>query len=246
MIGIYQIMNLVTGQRYIGQSVKCKARIGQHLSYLRRGVHCNRHMQASFKKHGAAVFEGRVLCITSRVDLSLYERLLIAGYRSDQRKFGFNLTIATDDRLTHTPEARAAISAALRKRKPYERTPEIRAKIAASLAGKPGINRGRKFSAETRAKMAAAKLGKKHQSGMTGKTHSKETRDRIASSLKDRYGKDPALGDRLSASAKKRYERDSSHIERINAARRGTKHTVETRAKMSASHRRRLAEHRSL
>jgi group I intron endonuclease len=157
--GVYQIRNVATGQIYIGRASNVPARIGQHKTELRYGRHFNLHLQRSFAKYGAGAFTFEPLLFCRKEDAPFYEHLLIKGFRSDDPARGFNKTLATETHLTHTPEARAKIAEYNRTLKPkYERTPEIRAKIAASLTGKVGPNKGKKFSDEHRAKLAAAKL----------------------------------------------------------------------------------------
>jgi group I intron endonuclease len=177
MIGIYAIRNEVTGQQYVGRSVNTRERLYGHFWALRHGRHCNRLLQESFRKYGEAAFTGRTIIICRRDDLVLYEYLAIAALHTDESSKGFNLTPAENGILSHGPEAKAAISAALRKRKPYMRTPEIREKIAKSLKGRSGVNRGRKFSPEWRAKLSAAKRGTKMR---LGKTFTPEQREKIA------------------------------------------------------------------
>lgn len=54
--GVYQISNLVNGKIYIG-SCKCfQVRASQHKSTLYNGKHHNKHLQASWDKHGADAF----------------------------------------------------------------------------------------------------------------------------------------------------------------------------------------------
>jgi group I intron endonuclease len=195
--GIYQIRNVVTAQVYIGRSVKAPARISQHFSMLRKGVHHNSHLQSSFKKYGDRAFVGSVLIVCSREMAPLYEYLIIKGLRSDDRKFGFNLTIATDEgKLTHAPETCAKIAEYNRTLKPkYVRTPEIRAKISKTLTGKPGANKGRIVPPEQRVKMSAAKRANwadpEYRAMMIAKNHSDgclrlsdETTKKISASLK--------------------------------------------------------------
>lgn len=58
---IYIIENNKTGKFYIGRTNDPSARKRCHLSELRRGVHGNPRLQASFNKHGEDVFEFKVV-----------------------------------------------------------------------------------------------------------------------------------------------------------------------------------------
>ena len=59
--GVYKITNKVNGKIYIG-SAKCfQVRASQHLSSLEKQKHQNKHLQASFNKHGSGAFLFEVL-----------------------------------------------------------------------------------------------------------------------------------------------------------------------------------------
>ena len=58
MIGyIYKITNKVTKQNYIGQTISIKQRIRRHFNELRKNIHENPKMQASWNKYGEENFE---------------------------------------------------------------------------------------------------------------------------------------------------------------------------------------------
>lgn len=57
--GIYQILNIKTGQCYIGQSINLLKRARSHLSRLKYNKHPNRHLQSSYSKYGSDSFEFR-------------------------------------------------------------------------------------------------------------------------------------------------------------------------------------------
>jgi len=61
MVGIYAIVNNVSGRRYIGSSVYVSGRWCTHRSLLRRGCHGNPHLQAAWNKYGADAFAFEVL-----------------------------------------------------------------------------------------------------------------------------------------------------------------------------------------
>ena len=58
--GIYKLVNLATGQCYVGQSQRVKKRIKEHFRLLRGDKHPNQHLQNAYNKYGAANFVGEV------------------------------------------------------------------------------------------------------------------------------------------------------------------------------------------
>ena len=54
--GVYKITNKVNNKIYIGSAKEFKRRASQHLSSLEKGKHQNKHLQASFNKHGSDAF----------------------------------------------------------------------------------------------------------------------------------------------------------------------------------------------
>lgn len=57
MIGIYKIVNLNNSKLYIGKSNNLDKRKYEHLNNLRRGIHCNSHLQYAFNKYGESNFK---------------------------------------------------------------------------------------------------------------------------------------------------------------------------------------------
>jgi group I intron endonuclease len=160
--GVYRIRNLRTGMFYVGSTHESfGARKYIHFRDLRRIEHRNRHLQASFNKHGEAAFVFEILHFLQRGQLERENEYL-------KRYWGHPLCYniakdATAPMLGRSPSAntRELIAAAQRGRKVKAR-------------GRPGLKR----SAETRAKMSAAKV-KQH------KEHplSAETRAKISAAL---------------------------------------------------------------
>ena len=54
--GIYQIVNTITQNRYVGSSVNLEKRRAQHFSELRKGNHSNQRLQRAWDKYGQASF----------------------------------------------------------------------------------------------------------------------------------------------------------------------------------------------
>lgn len=59
--GVYIIENIVTKQRYIGQSINTHRRMKMHLDSLRRRDHANKRLQHDFIKYGEVNFEFALL-----------------------------------------------------------------------------------------------------------------------------------------------------------------------------------------
>lgn len=80
--GIYRIKNTITGAVYIGQSVNVGQRVTDHRKFLRKGNHCNKHLQSSFNKHGEDAFEFAMIArCSSTDDLTRMEQAILDMYR---------------------------------------------------------------------------------------------------------------------------------------------------------------------
>jgi len=152
-VGIYGWRCTENGKWYIGQSVDIESRRGCHLYRLRGGKHPNRHLQASFDKHGAESFEFHIVEEAPEDMLDIRERSWIAYLNSTDQRFGYNLDTGGWANRQRSPETRAKISAArLGKRL----SPESRAKLSAWRTGR----KNGPMSIEQRAKISAANKGK--------------------------------------------------------------------------------------
>ena len=63
--GIYQIINLDNGKRYVGSAVNIRNRWTCHTKHLMDGTHSNTHLGRSWAKHGESAF---AFCILERVN----------------------------------------------------------------------------------------------------------------------------------------------------------------------------------
>ena len=77
--GIYEIVNLVTGKRYIGSAVNIDKRWSTHKSDLRSNKHHCKYLQHSFNKYGENSFKFNILyeCTPIKDILLFYEQLWI-------------------------------------------------------------------------------------------------------------------------------------------------------------------------
>lgn len=75
--GVYEIVCLEDGTRYIGGSVNIRHRVQGHRSGLRKGQHCNTTLQKSWNKYGEETFRFRVVEVCSRETLVEREQYYI-------------------------------------------------------------------------------------------------------------------------------------------------------------------------
>lgn len=151
--GIYSI-TCTNGHRYIGSAMNLRARFGAHRQSLRRGDHVNTHLQRAWNLYGedAFVFEVLEECEIPR----LIER---EQWWIDAGQPEYNLCPTAGSCLGRkaTPETRAKQSASMMGKKTKlgcKESAETRAKKSASMKGKPK-------SAEHRANLSAALMGRK-------------------------------------------------------------------------------------
>lgn len=134
--GIYAIRNTVNGKVYIGSAVKFSKRFNTHRSRLKKGAHHSKKLQASWNKHGEAVFVFEVLeIVESAVDLIKNEQKWIDHCNSYYA--GYNSVIVAGNTLG------------------FKFTEETKKKISLSAMG-------RKMSDSTKAILYAVNLGRKH------------------------------------------------------------------------------------
>ena len=73
-VGVYAIINKVSGRRYIGSSVDIPARFRAHRRVLLRGEHPNRHLQRAWDYYGESVFQFLVLELCQPEDCRVREQ----------------------------------------------------------------------------------------------------------------------------------------------------------------------------
>ena len=205
--GVYAFVNRTSGKFYIGSAMNLNARWNQHKTDLRRGVHVNPHLQASWNKYGGACFEFWVLERVSVDELLDREQSFIDRLEATNPKIGYNIC----------PNARSSLG--------VKRSPQTKRKLRQTRLGS-------KLTQQTRAKISSSLKG--HPSGMSGKSHSKEARDKISASLQ---GQSKTKEHRRNiGKALQGREVSKEHREKIRSSLRGRKASVETRRKMSESH----------
>lgn len=190
--GIYEIINLVNGKRYVGSAADFSIRWRQHRRLLNRGEHYSPAMQRAWLKYGSESFEFRVILVCPK------ERLIAEEQAELDREWpaynncptagsslGRKLSESTRQKISASkvglkmpPRSeghRAKISEAMKRRPP---NPERNAKMAAT-------KRGRTISEEHRAKISAG-LKSAWDAGKRRREKSAEWRAKIAATLTGR------------------------------------------------------------
>lgn len=147
MIGIYCLINTITGKMYIGSTISLVRRKRSHFKDLEKGNHYNIILQNSYDKHGIDVFQFNILeVIGNEADLIPRERFWIEYH--DTINNGYNLIIASH---TNDESKRKRISDSLKGK---SLSKEHKNKISEGL-------KGRVQSQETRDKIKASNTGQK-------------------------------------------------------------------------------------
>ena len=146
--GIYAIINIKNGKKYIGQSVEMSVRKTTHFRALKEGKHFNRHLQSSWNKYGADNFEFSIIEKCAPEKLTSREQYFI---NSEEPENLYNMCLEACDSTLG-----------------IKYSGETRAKLSVINKGKNNPNYGKIHSAETRAKMSVMAIGvKNHNYGKT-------------------------------------------------------------------------------
>lgn len=180
--GVYQIRNIITGERYIGSAWRLSTRFHRHRHMLATGTHTNHRLQEAWTQNGEGAFRFEPLAVLELDELKATEQRALDGVGDTPCYNALRRVLIQ----TFTPDARERIAATHRG---TPKTAAHRAKIAAALRGRRCAeahgkltaerNRARVVSAETRAKMSRAHLGR-FCSHMLGKRHTEEAKARMS------------------------------------------------------------------
>jgi group I intron endonuclease len=195
---------MTTGAVYVGSSVNCERRRGEHLSELNKGVHSNSYIQRSWNKYGADAFYFQIVeIVKDLLFLRAREQFWI-----NRIKPAFNLSI---DAWCSYPENISEIRSRAAK-KCWQR-PEYRERAVSARKGTSYCKGYR---------CTFAQIENRRRSGSTsflGKKHSLETRQRMSIERKaafasgKRVAKPPifteAVKEKMRVSAAKRWHGDA-------------------------------------
>lgn len=147
--GIYEIRNTVNGKRYIGSSIHFYRRRSRHFRSLRKGIHHSSGLQRAWNKYGEESFQFQPLLICSPENLLLYEQIAIDGMKPE---YNICQRAGSSFGVKHTEKTKAILAEKSRGNKNcVGKTipPEARAKMSAAKIG-------RKLSLAHRMKISAA------------------------------------------------------------------------------------------
>ena len=80
---IYKITNIINNKVYIGSAIYYASRKGEHLSKLRRNIHHNKHLQASFNKYGEDNFKFSIIEYCNKENLIEREQYYIDNLKPE-------------------------------------------------------------------------------------------------------------------------------------------------------------------
>lgn len=140
---IYKITNIVNNKCYIGSAVDVYTRLAHHKYGLKHNKQINKHLQASYNKHGLVNFRFEVLeYITDKSKLLFREQIWINYFQSYDPNFGYNKRKIPNSNLgvkrKHSEETKRKIGNANKKAllgKFHSEITKFRMSIAAK--GKP-------------------------------------------------------------------------------------------------------------
>lgn len=115
--GIYEIRNTTTGRAYIGSTRSFPRRFSEHKSRLRRGVHTNARLQASWNKHGESVFTfAAIASVIDFAQLEALEQTILDDRRAVELGYNLAPTAGNTAGWRAGPETRARMSEAAKRR----------------------------------------------------------------------------------------------------------------------------------
>lgn len=187
--GVYGIYNTITKKWYVGSGADLYTRWHVHKHHLCSRTHHSKHLQSSWLKYGGGRFAFYILERCSPEDCVELEQSWIDALDSANPECGYNILPKAGSCLgiKRSEETKAKMREAAKKRgcthlTIYAKSPEGRLRSSK-------INKGKKVSSETRAKISASVKAKvpeyvdKMKAALTGRKLSKEHKGNIALGL---------------------------------------------------------------
>ncbi len=164
--GIYEILHIDSGKRYIGSATNLNLRKNTHFHGLRNNKHPNRILQSAWNLHGESKFSFNVVCLCEENDLITREQSLIDEYLFLKKPL-YNIRKIAMSNLgfRHSSESKKKMSLSRTGIKNYafgkKRPPELVARIAKALKGRKVPNKGVPMSPEQKEKLRKYRTGRK-------------------------------------------------------------------------------------
>lgn len=203
--GIYEIVNLVNGKRYVGSAVNLARRKADHIRRLRKQDHHSRALQSAWIKYGEEAFQFRTIVVCDRESLILEEQKAI------DCKSEYNMTRAAGSCLGRvlSDETKTKIADRRRGTKCPPRSEAHRQKLSEAQKGKMKSeahmaalqNARRGYVLTDQDKLARAEgMRRAYANGLRNPSKDQNVRDKIAATLRERSN-DPLIKDKLSKQA---------------------------------------------
>lgn len=160
--GVYEIVNVINGNRYVGSSIRITSRLSTHKCQLRQNKSHNQHLQSAYNKYGVESFVFRPLLYCDPENTLLYEQMCIDGMQTNYNKTKNAEAPFTGCKLSKEQKEQIGLRSLGNKYSlGRKNSPETIARMSAARKGKPGNRLGCKLSDETIEKIRAGNLGRK-------------------------------------------------------------------------------------
>lgn len=235
--GIYEIVNLVNGKRYIGSAVDWKRRKRIHRYQLAKDRHHNSILQRAWVKYGPEAFEFRLIEWCEPSVLIEREQAAIDRFRPEYNLspsagsiLGYRYSEDQRAKMRGRKQSHDWVEKRAATHRGSKRSATTRAKIAAKAIGRPFVRHNEdyrvKLSAAAKGRMPSAENMQKLQEARLAYQISEADKLAISEGLKRAY-----------AEGRKSRARPPEYREKIAAGLRGRKATEEHRANQSAAQR---------
>jgi len=200
--GVYQIVNLVNGHRYVGRSKNIEHRFYSHRFYLRHNKHHCIYLQRAWNKYGELSFRFEIIFneLNSEEQIAIEQNLIDNTDNkyniSMSAKFGGDLTSMHPNHDKIVDDKRKIQLERFRIMSQDER------KIVCGRPGKQNGMYGKTHSETARKRISAANTGHSRNKGLK---RTREQRARLSEIAKQRTGsKNPFYGKHHSAETKQK------------------------------------------
>lgn len=175
--GIYQIINVANGKRYIGSAADFKQRWDLHKRQLNNNSHHSIALQRAWDKYGEGSFKFEILLTCDKEELLEYEQLHFDEFNPE-----YNILKVAGSLFGYTHRADSLLKMSLAKKgkpstmKDKKHTEESRLKMSESAKANPQTYwQDKTLSDEHVNKLRVAKLGSKQSAETVAKRIAKTT-----------------------------------------------------------------------